>query len=307
MQKLDDMITFVRVVERGSFVAAARQLGIPPATASRKVQELEERLGVELLRRTTRRVAITDVGRRVYERAARALLLIDEAELVAKEHKSKPAGVLRVLAPYALGLVFIDRMLSSFQDLYPEVQVYLTLNNEPLDLVEHGFDVALRIGTLEDSTYMVRHVLRGPRRIVASPEYLSKSPPIRSIKDLENHVFLAAGIDVPPTPGPHSFLKGDEQRQVLLVPRMASNEASVILNHVLRGEGFAILAEFFVEPHLTAGTLQIVLPEWHSANELQASLIFCRNATVDPKIRLFIDFLSRSKHGLARVDDAPSR
>jgi DNA-binding transcriptional LysR family regulator len=298
MQKLDDMITFVRVVERGSFVAAARQLGIPPATASRKVQELEDRLGVELLRRTTRRVFVTDAGRKVYERASRGLLMIDEAELVGKSHNTKPSGVLRVLAPYALGLVIIDRMLSSFQQLYPEVQVYLTLNNEPLDLVEHGFDVALRIGTLKDSTYMVRHVLQGPRRIVASPDYLSRSTPITSITDLENHVFLAANIDAPPIASAYSFMNDGEEKQVQLVPRMASNEASVILNHVLRGEGFAILAEFFVEPHVRAGTLQIVLPDWYSANELQASLIFCRNATIDPKIRLFVDFLTHNSHGL---------
>lgn len=301
MQKLDDMITFVRVVERGSFVAAARQLGIPPATASRKVQDLEERLGIELLRRTTRRVSVTDAGRKVYERAAQGLSLIDEAELVARSYSSKPSGVLRVLAPYALGLVIIDRALSSFQELCPDVQVYLTLNNEPLDLVEHGFDVALRIGALEDSSYVVRRLIQGPRRIVASPEYLSRAAPIRSIADLENHVFLAADIDASPTASAYSFMKHGEEKQVMLVPRVASNEASVVLNHVLRGEGFAILAEFFVKPHVVSGALQIVLPEWHSANELQASLIFRRHAALDPKVRLFVDFLTSTSHGLVQA------
>lgn len=298
MQKLDDLITFVRVVERGSFVAAARQLGIPPATASRKVQDLENRLGVELLRRTTRRVSVTDAGRKVYERAAQGLTLIDEAELVAKSHNAKPSGVLRVLAPYALGLIIIDGMLSSFQKLYPDVQVYLTLNNEPLDLVEHGFDVALRIGALKDSAYMVRHLLQGNRRIVASPDYLVRAPAIRSIADLEHHVFLAANIDVSPSGGVYSFMKDNEETQATLIPRIASNEASVILNHVLRGEGFAILAELLIRPHVEAGALKIVLPEWHGADELQASLIFGRHATSDPKIRLFIDFLAGASRAL---------
>jgi DNA-binding transcriptional LysR family regulator len=298
MQKLDDMITFVRVVERGSFVAAARQLGIPPATASRKVQDLENRLGIELLRRTTRRVFVTDAGREVYERAAQGLMLIDQAELVAKSHNAKPSGVLRILAPYALGLIIIDQMLSSYQSLYPDVQVYLTLNNEPLDLVEHGFDVALRIGALKDSTYAVRHLLQGKRRIVASPDYLARAAPIESITDLEHHVFLAANIDVPATPSSYSFMNGDEEKEVTLIPHIASNEASVILNHALRGEGFAILADLLIRPHVTAGTLKIVLPDWHGSDELQASLVFCRHATSDPKIRLFIDFLTSTSRGL---------
>ncbi|WOJ89349.1 LysR family transcriptional regulator [Methylocapsa polymorpha] len=299
MQKLDDMITFVRVVERGSFVAAARQLGIPPATASRKVQDLENRLGIELLRRTTRRVSVTEAGRKVYERAARGLMLIDEAELVAKSHNAKPSGVLRVLAPYALGLIIIDQMLSSFQTLYPDVQVYLTLNNEPLDLIEHGFDVALRIGALKDSAYVVRHLLQGNRRIVASPGYLERAPSIQSIADLEEHVFLASNIDVPAAGSVYSFMNGNEEKRVTLTPRIASNEASVILNHVLRGEGFAILAELLINPHVAAGALKIVLPDWHGADELQASLIFGRHATSDPKIRLFIDFVSGASRALA--------
>ncbi|ACK52246.1 transcriptional regulator, LysR family [Methylocella silvestris BL2] len=298
MQKLDDLITFVRVVERGSFIAAARQLGIPPATASRKVQDLESRLGAELLRRTTRRLVVTDAGREVYERAAQGLNLIDEAELVAKTHTSKPSGVLRVLAPYAIGGLLIDRMLSDFQKLCPEVQIQLTLNNEPLDLIEHGFDVALRIGALKDSGYVVRHLLNGERRIVASPAYLAANGPIESIEDLETHAFLAASIDSSGGAAAYNFSNGAEAKQLTLSPRIASNEPSVALNHALNGEGFAILAEFYVRPHLEDGALKVVLPQWHSAEDLCASLIFPRHATSDPKIRMFIDFLGGSSRHL---------
>ncbi|HYP57743.1 MAG TPA: LysR family transcriptional regulator [Beijerinckia sp.] len=299
MQKLDDLIAFVRVVERGSFVAAARQLGVPPATVSRKVQDLEHRLRIELLRRTTRRISVTDAGREVYDRAAQGLVLIDEAELLAKNHHAKPAGVLRVLAPYSLGMVTVAPVLQSFQKLYPEVQVYLTLNNEPLDLIEHGFDVALRIGALKDSTYVVHHLLHGPRRIVASPAYLGRSPPIEKIEDLEKHHFLAINIDAPPTGTVISFTNGTAQTQVTLIPRLASNEGSLILNHVLSGAGFAILGGLISEPHIARGALKVVLPEWHSADELEVSVIFSRHATNDPKVRLFIDCLSRAvpKHG----------
>ena len=298
MQKLDDLITFVRVVERGSFIGAARQLGIPPATASRKVQDLESRLGAELLRRTTRRVVVTDAGREVYERAAQGLSLIDEAEHAAKNHTSKPSGVLRVLAPYAIGGLLIDRMLSEFQKLCPEVQIQLTLNNEPLDLIEHGFDVALRIGALKDSGYVVRHLLNGERRIVASPEYLDTHEPIKSIEDLESHPFLASSIDSSGGATSYHLSNGSEARELTLSPRIASNEPSVALNHALNGEGFAILAEFYVRPHLEDGTLKLVLPDWQSAEDLRASLLFSRHATSDPKIRMFIDFLGGSSRHL---------
>ncbi|WP_034995276.1 LysR family transcriptional regulator [Beijerinckia mobilis] len=292
MQKLDDMITFVRVVERGSFVAAARQLGVPPATVSRKIQELEHRLGIELLRRTTRRVFVTEAGRAFFDNASQALTLIEEAELVAKSYSSKPAGVLRVLAPYTLGILIIDQILPAFQRLYPEVLVYLTLNNEPLDLIEHGFDVAVRLGALPDSTYAVHHLMHAVRRVVASPSYLEKHPPIESVSDLEHHVFLSASIDTPAAGATMTFRKGQEQVPVTLVPRMVSNEASVILNHVLLGEGFALFAEILTEPFLASGALKQVLPDWHSGDPLEASLLFSRHATSDPKVRLFIDFLT---------------
>jgi DNA-binding transcriptional LysR family regulator len=221
-------------------------------------------------------------------------MLIDEAELVARNHSAKPSGVLRVLAPYALGTLVVGEILPSFQKLYPEVQVYLTLNNEPLDLVEHGFDLAVRTGTLKDSAYVVHHLLQGHRRIVASPAYLAKSAPIEEIADLERHNFLAANIDAPPTGAAFSFTNGTTKAQVTLIPRMASNEASLILNPVLRGAGFAILSEILINPHVESGALKIVLPDWHSDDELRASLIFSRHATNDPKVRLFIDFLTRA-------------
>ncbi|WP_395664467.1 LysR family transcriptional regulator [Methylocella sp.] len=305
MQKLDDLITFVRVVERGSFIAAARQLGIPPATASRKVQDLESRLGVELLRRTTRRLIVTDAGRAVYERAAEGLLLIEEAELAAKTHLAKPSGILRVLAPYALGGLIIDRMLSDFQKLCPDVQIQLTLNNEHLDLIEHGFDVALRIGALKDSAYVVRHLLDGRRRVVASPDYLEAHPPIESIEDLAGHAFLASMIETSGGPQIHVFTDGTVEKRVALTPRIASNEPSVALNHALNGEGFAILAELYVRPHLDDGSLKVALPEWRSGEDLHASLLFSRHATSDPKIRMFVDFLGGSSRRLAQASSTP--
>jgi DNA-binding transcriptional LysR family regulator len=241
MRKLDDLIIFTRVVERGSFIAAARQLGLPAATVSRKVQDLEARLGIELLRPTTRRIFVTDAGRSVYDRAARGLALIDEAESIAKCHQGKPAGILRVLSPYTLGMLVAGPLLQSFQTLHPEVQVYLTLNNDHLDLVEHRFDLALWVGTSKDSAYKVRRLFHGRRVMVAAPSYLESAPKIAGVADLPQHHFLSASIDIPATGAAYSFVRGREESTVDLVPRFVSNEVSVILDRVLNGAGFAIL------------------------------------------------------------------
>ena len=162
MQKFDDLIVFVRVVDRGSFIGAARQLGLPAATVSRKVQDLEARLGIELLRRTTRRVFVTDAGREVYDKASQGLALIDEAELAARSHTGRPSGILRILAPFSIGVLTLNPILSLFQQRHPDVVIDLTLDNHPLDLIEHGFDLALRFGTLPDSAYIARRIFYGP-------------------------------------------------------------------------------------------------------------------------------------------------
>jgi DNA-binding transcriptional LysR family regulator len=301
MQKLDDLVVFIRVVERGSFIAAARQLGMPAATVSRKVQDLEARLGIELLRRTTRRVFVTEAGQEVYDRASRGLALIDEAELIARRLHETPGGTLRVLAPYSLGLMTLNPALPAFQRLYPDVRISLTLDNYPLDLVEHGFDVALRIGALKDSTYMARRLYRGRRRLFAAPGFLAAQAPVESFADLENLTFVSVVGNQPE----HSivFTNGSERQTIELKPMISCNEGSAVLGHVLGGFGFSILSEILCQTALDAGTLAPILPDWYLAEELEVSIIFGRHAATDPKIRLFVDFLLR--HALRAVPGSP--
>ena len=291
MQKLDDLIVFTRVVERGSFIGAARQLGLPAATVSRKVQDLEARLGIELLRRTTRRVFVTEAGREVYDKAARGLALIDEAELVAKSHIGRPAGVLRVLAPFSVGVLTLNPILPLFQQRHPDVLVDLTLDNHALDLIEHGFDIALRFGTLPDSAYMARRLYTGQRIIVAAPDYLAKAdPPLRTLSDLPRFDYFALVHDQS-TQHLLNFKRGVERETIQLSPKMTTNEGSIILDQILHGRGYAILSEVLCRTAIASGMLEVVLPDWQLADSAELSILFVRQATSDPKIRLFIDFL----------------
>ena len=294
MQKLDDLIVFTRVVDRGSFIGAARQLGLPAATVSRKVQDLEARLGIELLRRTTRRVFVTDAGREVYDKASRGLALIDEAELVAKSHTGRPSGILRVLAPFSVGVLTLNPILPLFQQRHRDVLVDLTLDNHALDLIEHGFDVALRFGTLPDSAYMARRLYTGQRIIVATPDYLAKiDPPLQSIADLARHDYFALVQDQS-TQHLLTFKRGIDRETIQLAPRMTANEATVILDQILHGRGFGVLSDVLCRSAVASGMLEVVLPDWQLIESAEMSILFMRQATSDPKIRLFIDFLLES-------------
>ena len=161
MPRYDDLLIFVRVVERGSFVGAARQLGLPPTTVSRKVQELEARLGSQLLRRTTRRVDVTETGQAVYETASRGFAAIDEAESFARSRHAEPSGVLRLTMPHAFSRLQFEPWLPEFMARYPKIRVELLLTSSPLNLVEYGIDVAIRAGPQHDSSYIKRALFRG--------------------------------------------------------------------------------------------------------------------------------------------------
>ena len=301
MRKFDDLLVFVRVVERESFVAAARQLGMPPATVSRKVQELEKRLGVELLRRTTRKVSVTDAGQAVYERAARGLALIDEAEVIAKRHHDSPSGILRIVAPYTIGILGVEPLTEGFQRKFPDVQVHLTLDNGQLDLIEHRFDIAIRIGAQKDSSYVARRLFHGHRVLVVTPDYLAHAAPLEVPADLPSHPVYLVG----PLKGEsvdYDFVREGAQHSVSLIPHLWSNEGTLVVNRVLRGGGLAVLMRSLVEPYLQTGELVEALPHWQIEGDIEVFLIFRKHVWIDPKVRAFVDFAM--SHIPARVPRA---
>ncbi|CAM2165429.1 hypothetical protein BC2230_180019 [Burkholderia cepacia] len=184
---------FLRVVERGNFTAAATQLDMPLSRVSRKVKQLEDDLGVQLLYRTTRRVSVTEAGRDYYERCLRAEDILLDADRQARALRMAPEGTLRVLVPYSIGLFELEPALAEFRRRYPLVQLVLIYDNNPLDLVEHGFDVALRAGVLTDSSYIARSLGWSQAKLAASPAYLDRVGRPATPQDLAQHDLLLVG------------------------------------------------------------------------------------------------------------------
>src|SRR5947199_36150 len=261
MQRYDDLLIFVRVVERGSFVGAARQLGLPPTTVSRKVQELEARLGSQLLRRTTRSVAVTETGQAVYETASRGFAAIEEAEGFARQRHAEPSGVLRLTMPHAFSRLQFEPWLPEFMARYPKIRVELLLTSTPLNLVEYGVDVAIRAGPQHDSSYIKRALVRGGYTVVASPDYLARVERPRSPRDLSNHPIAIVANMLDRSHGPHavpstySFEKDGKYEEIIFAPVMAVNDPDPLVAFALEGAGIAVVFEAMSRDHVARGEL----------------------------------------------------
>ena len=297
MRKFDDLMIFVAVVDRQSFVAAARQLGLPPTTVSRKVQDLEARLGVQLLRRTTRRISVTETGIAVYKAAVRGFLAIDEAEALARRRHDRPTGVVRVAIPRAVSQLRLSRALPEFRVAYPDIRLELLITNAPVDLIEFGCDCAIRVGVPADASYVCRPLFHGGYKFVAAPAFLDRvgrpaSPeearalPIALLTDFGP---LCAGE--PKLPDSYSFVNGNARREIRFIPQIASNEPDVLMHFVEEEAGCAILFEALCRDGLARGALEEVLPDWAIAEDIKLSIAYMRKATSESKVRVFVEFL----------------
>src|SRR4051812_7351511 len=171
---LNDTLIFVKVAEHGSFVSAARALRLPKTTVSRKVQDLETRLGAQLLHRTTRKLGLTEAGNIYFEHCQRIARELDEAESAVSQLQDGPRGWLRITAPYSIGIAWIAPLLGEFHALHPEVRVEMILTNESLDLIDKEIDVALRVGNLPDSNLVARKLASFRSQVYASPGYIER-------------------------------------------------------------------------------------------------------------------------------------
>ncbi|AYD01447.1 LysR family transcriptional regulator [Neorhizobium sp. NCHU2750] len=290
MVDFDGIRIFLRVAERGSFTAAAQQLGLPLTTVSRKVKALEDNLGIQLVYRTTRRVSVTEAGRAYYESCARAQEILEEADRSVRALRLEPSGTLRVLMPYTLGLIAVEPRLAEFRRRHPQVQIVLTYDNNPLDLIERGLDVALRYGPLADSVYAVRHLGWSRAKLAASPAYLDRHGEPASPADLVNHELLLMG-----SLAPLSTLRLVDDRgdvaEVTVKPALMSNESGTLIRQAIAGEGIGLFSAQFSAALFHSGQLRPVLPQWRRARDMELTAVFPQHATLDLKVRAFVDFL----------------
>jgi DNA-binding transcriptional LysR family regulator len=283
---LNELLVFARVVQAGSFTAAARELRMPKSTVSRKVSELEERIGAQLLHRTTRKLRLTDAGQTYYEHCARIVAEAEEAEQAVTRLQSAPHGLLRVTTPLTFN--FLGPLVAEFMKRYPEVQLELLCTDHRVDLMKEGFDVAVRAGRLADSALTARKLGTIERIVVAAPAYLKARGTPRTPKDLEKHDCILFGTRLERTVW--TLHSGGKSVEVPVRARMAVNEPDMLCALTRSGSGVSLLPALYYTPDLAAGRLQHLLPDWCSSGT-PIHAVYPSTRHRSPKVTAFVDFL----------------
>jgi len=264
MSKLPDLeglAIFAKVVELRSFAGAAEELGLSKATVSKAVTRLETRLGARLFNRTSRRLALTDAGQSLVEPATRVLAQGEEAESAAMAQSAAPRGLVRLAVPMSFGLSDVAPILPAFLAAYPEVSVDLHLSDATVDLIGMGFDAALRIAALPDSSLVARRLRPVKRYVVGAPSYLARRGRPTHPGHLAEHCCL--GYAYLPTPDTWRFVNAaGEEASVRPAGPLRVNNADALMPALLAGQGLAVLPDFIAGAALADGRLEAVMPDW---------------------------------------------
>jgi DNA-binding transcriptional LysR family regulator len=297
MDRLAALEAFARVAETGSFSAAARALALSKSLISRQVSALEAELGARLIARTTRSLALTEAGRGYYEQVARILAQMEEADLSVSQLQATPRGKLRVNAPMSFSLLRLAPVLPDFLALYPEIDVDLSMNDRRVDLMEEGFDLAIRLGRLAESSLVARKLGPMQRIVCASPAYLAERGLPKVPADLRVHDCLCySNAD---TVDEWRF-SGPEGRAITVEVkgRVRANNGDLLRLAALRGLGLVDLPSFLVGADIEAGALVPVLRDY-IRQEGGVYAVYPHARYLPPKIRVFIDFLAERWGGAA--------
>jgi DNA-binding transcriptional LysR family regulator len=283
---LNEILVFARVVQAGSFTAAAAELGMPKSTVSRKVSDLEERLKSRLLQRTTRKLSLTDVGRTYYDYCARIVGEIEDGERAVSRLQESPRGLLRVTAP--INVAFLGPIVSDYLKRYPEVRLDLFCTARAVDLVEERFDLGIRAGTLADSTLIARSLGSARWVLVATPAYLKTRGRPRSPDDLKKHdcLLFGAGIDNASV----RLEKDDASVQVALSARLMVTDMDVLHAVAAAGRGIALLPASRCAEDLRARRLERVLADWN-APSTPVHVVYPSTRHMSPKVKTFVEHL----------------
>lgn len=289
MDQLSALGAFCRVVEAGSFTAAAAQINVSHTVLSKQVRHLEGLLGAQLLNRTTRRIALTEAGQTYYQRARRILDDLAEADLAVNQHQATPRGTLRINAPMAFGTLDLAWWLPRFMICYPEIKIDLVCNDRFVDLIEEGFDVALRLArNLPDSTLMAKKLATCPTVLVASPSYLQQHGTPQLPTDLLEHNCMVYTTAARPQEWTFHHPNGDVQT-ISVSGSFQANTSVALRSAALAGVGLATAAAFIVQEDIARGALIPVLANYPTPpRDLVA--VYPHNRHLSPKVRAFIDF-----------------
>jgi DNA-binding transcriptional LysR family regulator len=291
MDRFAAMETFVSVIEAGSFSGGARRLDVGQPAVSKSIAQLEERLGVRLVMRSTRGLTPTEAGQQYYERAKRAIEEIDEAELVARGSAAGLSGRLRVCAAVTFARLHIVPKMKSFLAQHPELNVDVVLDDRNVDLLEQGIDVALRMGALDDSSMTARKIAQSPRFVVGTPAYFSEAGTPHTPADLASHqaiVYEQRGGGMS-----WSFRRGNSETAVAVSGRMRVTAAEGVRAAVLADMGVAVASAWMFSPELASGEVQAVLTDW-ALPPIDLWAVFPTGRMASAKARAFAMFVEET-------------
>ena len=289
MDRTAEMTAFVRAVETGGFSAAARQMGLTPSALSKLVTRLEDRLGARLLTRSTRRLQLTAEGETFYNRARPILTAIDEAESEVAEAGSHPRGVLRLHCGSAFGMHQLTPAIPRFLEQFTDIELDITINDQPPALTDERFDLAIRIGALEDSSVVARRICNLQRVICAAPSYLERAGTPRTPDDLQQHNCL--WITSLPALRRWPFDTDDGIRVVHIGGNVVANNAETVLQLAVAGVGITRLTDVIVGEAIRRGALIPILGEWHHVEPVPLFVTYPSGRHLAPKVRVMVDFL----------------
>ena len=291
MDHISRIEIFLEVVKKKSFAGAARKLGITGSAISKQVQTLEDQLGVILLHRTTRQVTLTEEGALYNERARKALEDLKEAESQIQDLKTHPKGLLKVGAPMAFGKKYLTKPIAEFAKKYPEVQMEVDFDDRRVDMILEGYDVIIRIGALQDSSFIARQLAKCPIILCASKDLLEKYGYPSSPAQLKNYPAIIYNTYNNTNEWNYKDSK-DNIETVTLNRHFAANNAETMVEACLHGVGIVSIPIFAAAEYLDSGQLIQLLPDYTTYPERGIYAIFPQNRHLSTKTRLFIDALS---------------
>jgi DNA-binding transcriptional LysR family regulator len=300
MDRMSSITTFVRIAEAGGFAAAARKLGVSPSTVTTQIHDLEDRLGVRLLNRSTRKVSLTDIGKAYYERCMHILADMDEAESAIHAMQSKPSGVLHLNVSLSIPL-FVAPIIAEYTSLYPDVKVNMMMTDRMVDLVEEGIDLAITTLPVSNLNLIIRRVGSVRLMVYGSPEYFTRRGVPREPSDLANHnclkyTFSSWGNE-------WRFKSPEGQRAIHISGNMEANSVNALKQAAVFGQGLILAPDFLVADETKSGRLIAVLTEFASP-DLTINAVYPHRQHLSTNVRTFLDLVTKHVHG-AKQDPMP--
>jgi DNA-binding transcriptional LysR family regulator len=284
---ITDLDIFARVARTGNMSAAGREMGLSPAVVSKRVSLLEEELGARLFQRTTRQLTLTETGEGYYKRVVDILNLVEEAEDFVSRRNTKARGLLKVTAPTSFSRQHIAPYLADFLGKYPEIELDFHLTDDFVDIISRGFDVAIRIGELQDSSLVQKKLAADRRVICASPKYLEKYGTPATLAELDMHNCLSAGAQ--------DFWRlqsAKGQEQIRVKGNIRSNSAEFVRTALMSGLGLALRSIWDIGPELQRGELKVVLPEYRGSEAVAIYAVYPCRDFMPTKVNALIEFLA---------------